>query len=313
MPKISELPAGSTPTGAEKHAVVQSGTTVRLTTNQMLADYTADHMQDCGLQLSNDGTATGFYLHSHTGNSIPLYNSSTGVWELYTFTSHLTGNVNSIMIDGIAAQAIAANTVYDVFLKYDGTTVQFDLSAIQGSIDEPNIGLKVLGGNSIEPLVGKLIKVGGTIQGTGSSELLISWYAKGTVALTLTPSGDTGGSVNTWVEFDSSKRIFFLSWAEYLPLSTIFNLNATNATAAVQMNAGVGLYTTPTAVNTTPDRIVSRYVPVGGVEGTLSLAYGLNGAATGGYYEYRFFGKTTAGTMTLNSSNNSEAEVVVWF
>ena len=313
MPKISALDPGATPTGAEIHAVVQSGSTVRLTTNEMLANYVANHMGSIGLHLANDGTSTGFFLKPFKGNSIPVYNFSTAVWELHTFTSSLTGNVSNIMIDGVPNQAIAANTVYDVFLTKTGSTIQFDLSAIQGAIDEPTIGIKVLGGNSKEPLVGRLIKVNGTIQGGASSELLISWYVPGTVALTSTPSGNTGGSLNTWVEMNSSARIQFLSWAEALPLSTKFQFNFQNSVAGTQMNVGVGLYTSPTAANTTPDRVVSINVPTGTVEDSLSLSFSLNGGATGGYYEYRFFAKTDAGTMTLNPTNNSHAEAVVWF
>lgn len=58
------------------------------------------------------------YIHPYNGNNVSLYNTTKNVWEIRTFPSVISRSL----------QGLASNTNYDVYLSYNTTTNNFEVS-----------------------------------------------------------------------------------------------------------------------------------------------------------------------------------------
>ena len=223
-----------------------------------------------------------------------------------TVVGAVSARVDSITIDAVAAQAVAADTVYHVGVQFFDsacTVGKLVLTTTSYGVDA-TWGFNSLNGYTNTPLVGVLIKYGGTIQGGANSELVVSWYNRGEVDLKQEASGATSAPA-TWTKL--SGTLDFLIWADDMP--------HVEAWCSVQGTVGLnniyfGLSFQNTA--TVPD-LVQQTLDISGGVGVVIPVPLTFPATPAGFIRVTGWLKTDAGTVTANTPNNCTMRAHVKF
>lgn len=217
--------------------------------------------------------------------------------------TQVAGNTGNITIDGVANQAIAANTNYYAGFQF------FDAACTIGSIvlssvgygPSSTMGFNVLSNYTNVPLLGQLHQLGGTIQGSVNGQLLVSWYNRGTSEFTNSALGNTGGVLNTWTKLAGTVDIMI--WADRMPEARI--ACGVSGTAALN-RIDVGLSYQNSAV--APDYFQTGYDIAGGVGLTINAMLPFPSTAPG-FYRVTGWLRTQVGTVTTGSITNCTINV----
>lgn len=224
------------------------------------------------------------------------------------------GNGTSIRIDGIAAQASAANTIYSIFLRWaDAGCTYAEMSmSVNGSslppLSGPGFPIDNIGDSGT--LVGMGTKrdigsgVGATWQGNGSYNLVLGWYNRHWQTLFATITGQA--SSTSWTEFGGiTNRVGFLTWGDEMGGEAKMCLAVdvgVSFVAAQYGYVGIGVngkkpdgsagYTVTNAGTTPPSPVISgAYFPNNVQVIPMCAVLPVNNNIGGGWYEYAFYGK----------------------
>lgn len=210
----------------------------------------------------------------------------------------VAGRSDNITINGVAAQAFAADTPYYLGIQFfdSGCTVgQLVATSTSYSVDT-TVGINVLTGYANTPLVGACVKHNGTIQGSANSELCLSWYNRGRVDLVAGPSGNTGGVLNTWTKLTNT--LDFLIWADAMPVVALW-CGVSGTAALNKIDMGMSYLNSATA----PDYFQTVYDIAGGVGLTANATLPFP-AVTPGFYRVTAWLRTVVGTATVGNVTN---------
>lgn len=184
-------------------------------------------IQVADTSLLSAAAGVGYIITGATGTgALPSAINSFGAVKVWTVTiidathADLVGSTFTTGTYTANSASIGVGVPYFVYVKLDSgcTTASFDLSALQSYSTSTSQGIAVNDGPSgTEPMVGLLVKRGGTIQGGAGSQLLISWYNQGRSTFTTTLTGNTGGTLGSYVQLTGNVELLF--WSEQMPLA----------------------------------------------------------------------------------------------
>ncbi len=234
MPKISALPAGTTATGAEKTAVVQSGVTVRLT----LAEYPVSTATTTALATKQDLDATL--------TALAALNSTAGLLTQTaadTFTKRtLTGTANEITVTNGDGASGAPTLSLPSSLTFTGKTVT------NGTFNSPTFVTPALGTPASGVLTNATgLPIGGlTGLGTGVGAALATAVGSAGAPVVFngalgTPSSGVGTNLTALNASNISTGTLGnarLAWNSFTLSAS--PANPTGTTSASQVMAGLG-------------------------------------------------------------------------
>jgi len=171
----------------------------------------AEIAPQCG-RLSYVG-ATQIKLAPFNGGSVKI----AGL--LYAIPSAgITAANTSVYVNGVAGQNLAASTLYYVYLFNNAGTLTIDFSTTGHATDTAtgNVGVEIKSGDNSRTLIG-MIYTNGSSQFSDTQQFrgVASWFNRRLRALVgINTSNAQTSSTTVWVELDSSKRAYFVTWAD---------------------------------------------------------------------------------------------------
>lgn len=242
----------------------------------------------------------GFRLSPHNGDAIRVYDPSAAGWVtkhlVITSPGVVEGVVSSCFIDDVAGQSMPYDIIHIAFLKMDGSGnlyinwLPWNLAGTQHGPE----GFYVDQRTGRSHIVGMAIrKTGREIQGDYKSELLLSYYNRGTSDFSVIPAGSV--AVGGWTNI--GPPIELLIWEDDMPTG-MASLNFTGSVVNASLQAqvlvnGINLGLVTAASNAVIGKPYS---------GTIKIPFN---AANPGFYSLQLQLQTDAGLVTLGAALNS--------
>lgn len=139
----------------------------------------------------------------------------------------------SVYVSGVAGQNLAASTLYYVYLFNNSGTLTIDFSTTGHATDTAagNVGVEIKSGDNSRTLIG-MVYTNASSQFSDTQQFrgVASWFNRRLRALlgVGTLNAQTS-STSAWVELDSTKRAYFVTWADS-DLLTYVGGSASNTT-----------------------------------------------------------------------------------
>jgi len=129
----------------------------------------------------------------------------------------VNANNTNIYVDGVAAQNLAINTTYFVYLFNNGGTLTIDYSTTSYAIDSTagNVGVAIKTGDSSRSLVG-MIRTNASAQfaDSNSQRFLLSWFNRAHKWFSALPGSPYTVSSTSYTDAGQGTQGQFLSWAD---------------------------------------------------------------------------------------------------
>jgi hypothetical protein len=130
----------------------------------------------------------------------------------------VTAANTSAYVNGTAGQNLAASTLYYVYLFNNAGTLTIDFSSTGHAADSTagNVGVEIKSGDNSRTLIG-MIYTNGSSQFSDTQQFrgVATWFNRRLRALVgASTSNAQTSSTSSWVELDSTKRAYFLAWAD---------------------------------------------------------------------------------------------------
>lgn len=271
--KISELPSVVTPALTDQFPVNQSGTTKKLTLQQLAG--AAGNFAPNGTSRITVNSTTELALGVGV---IPLFVNS--LWQMRAITSPVT----------ISNGGLSANTVYRVYAFDNAGTTTLELSTTARATDSA-YGVEIKSGDSTRTLVG-MIRANASSQFVDSADqrFAISWFNRRNIAGGAALGSGRSTASASLVELSSSDRKEFLVWGDEPAIQVSWTtLGSTDSAANATVNIAAGLDGTAS-------------FPTGGFSETIGGSYGMGGGyattTTDGYHYITMMASTNSGTFT---------------
>jgi len=170
----------------------------------------------------------------------------------------ITGLGNTgIYLNGVAAQNLAANTLYYVyaFLNAGVITGDFSTTGHATSATAGNIGTEIKSGDDSRSLIGMIYTSGssGFVNAQGT-RYVMSWFNRRNIAFGGTSTSRVAISSGSLVELTSAARAYFVAWADEALGFSLSGAELGDAVGALLTTAvmldGVALYQAPAHVTT---------------------------------------------------------------
>lgn len=245
----------------------------------------------------------GFTLWPHNGNAIRAYDPTAAAWVTVTVpNAGFSGVVSSMYIDDVAGQNMPYNTIHIAFLKIDASGnpyINWLTWAQAGLVHGPE-GFFVDARTQRGHVIGMAIRVATfEIQGQYNSEYLLSYYNRGSASFFSVPACTVAAGAG-WQP--CGVPVELLTWADDFPqIVAQLNFTGTSAGASLQgalvPNGAIAQGAFTAATNASPGNPYSAPI----VFPTPPI--------NPGFYSYRIYIQTNAGTVTLGAALNSMMNV----
>lgn len=147
----------------------------------------------------------------------------------------------SVFVNGVAAQNLAASTVYYVyaFMNAGVLTADFSTTTHVTSPTLGNAGTEIKSGDDTRSLIG-IIRTNASSQFVDSAtqRFVLSWFNPAALVLTNNITANKSTTSATFVEWDATKRVEFLVWSSSVVSASLFGTSSFSNTAA---NAALGI------------------------------------------------------------------------
>lgn len=161
-------------------------------------------------------SATQVKLSPRGGQSI-LVNGSVKLIPAAGLTAANTG----VFIESVPGQALAASTLYYVYLFDNGGALALDFSTTAHALDTAtpgNIGVEIKSGGAARTLVGM---VWTNASSQFSAPATLSWFNRARNVFKTALAADVTTSSQTLVELNTALRIDFCNWSNDVPLASL--------------------------------------------------------------------------------------------
>jgi hypothetical protein len=200
-------------------------------------------------------------------------------------------NTASCVVNGVAAQALAANTLYYVYAFNNAGTITADFSTTSHATDSTagNIGIEVKNGDGTRTLVGMVFTNGsGQLDDNPTKRNVVSWFNR------IRRQGRNAFSANrtttstSFVELNSEIRIEFVIWSDELAIVSI-NGPLVSSTGSNYVVTSVGFD------GTTPEDLAVSWFASGAADFPCGFTFPKSGLPEGHHFA-TVLGKTNTGT-----------------
>lgn len=238
-------------------------------------------------------SGTQIKFGAFNGRYLPV--KTSGVWQLRDISSSgiVSGNPTtaSNFVNGVAAQALAANTTYLVTVFDNSGTLTFDFLTTLTHIPDANTGVEIKNGDDTRTVVG-MVRTNGSTNFEADAAIIgiISWYNRRALGFSNTFTAARTTTSATFVEINSEIRIGFLVWADE-SIQISFN----------GMVSNLGANSCNTCISIDGNQLDARVdtIPTTGNLGCCSLSFTETGQTAGeGYHYATVLGATAASTAT---------------
>ena len=252
-------------------------------------------VQSCGILRYSSATAITFTPFG--GNALKI----NGVVYVIPDAGIAGGNnPASCFVNGVAAQALAANTTYNVYAFNNAGTITMDFSAAAHATSTAagNSGVEIKAGDNTRSLIGQVRTSGTQFVNSATKRFVRSWFNRWAETLTFTnafTADRTSANINTTTggEIHTEIRCEFLTWA--------------NETIHAFSNGYMGHPTANCAIAIGWDGAVSSknhfnivFGNAGGPAGAIDSKSGLSE----GYHYATLMGWVSSGTGTYGANPN---------
>lgn len=240
----------------------------------------------------------GFRLGPKNGNAIRVWSPSASAIVTYNVpNAGIQGVVSNCVIDDVAGQSMPYDIIHVAFLKLDASGnpyinwLPWSLAGTGLSSEGFTTDLRTGHGH----IVGMAIrKTGREIQGDARSQLLVSYYWRGTSDFSIVPAGSVAAGAG-WVNV--GLPIENLIWEDDMPTG-MASLNFTGTVVNASLQAQVLL----NGVNLGMATAANNAVVGKPYSGTIKIPFN---AANPGFYSLQLQLQTDAGLVTLGAALNS--------
>lgn len=205
-------------------------------------------------------SATSIKLSRFDGQYVPVKVGAN--WEIRSIPSAgITAANTGIFIDGVGASNLAANTIYYVYLFDNAGVLTLDYSVTAYAADATT-GVMTKSAVSTRTLVG-MVRTNASSQFIASE--VLSWFNKRTKVIGPTfMNVDTSTASTAWVEFNTTIRNPFISWANEMAKAVLSGTSYnTLGTSTVSTGIVFDTVSQPNVASTGISTTANYPVPVG--------------------------------------------------